>query len=207
MTITNGYLTIDEAVEYVGQVDTRDKAELEDIVTAASRLIDRHCGRHFYQQSATARKFDTIDGSCVWFGPFNDLYSVTSVKSDDNEDGTFETTHSASTYQLHPVNQTAPAVWPYTSLHMLSGASLPTPGATGRIGLIEVTGTWGWAAVPPEVKSACRIIVAELAKLKDAPLGAAGFGEMGVSYVSRRLPARAVDLLAPFLHPQNFGLG
>lgn len=209
MTITNGYLTIDEAVEYVGQSDVRDTAMLEDVVTAASRLIDRHCDRHFYQATATARIFDSPDGYSLTFGPFNDLVSVTSVKTDDNEDGSYETTRSATTYQLHPVGATTrgPAAWPYTSLHMLGGATLPTPTITGRVGLIEITGTWGWpTAPPPEVKQACRLIVAEMAKLKDAPLGIAGGDVMGVAYVGRRLPARAVDLLAPFRHPLNFGL-
>jgi hypothetical protein len=209
LSITNGYLTAEEAREYVGQNDSRAIEILEDVVTASSRLVDRHCGRHFYQVTATARIFDSADGYSLTFGPFNDLVSVTTVKTDDNEDGSYETTRSASTYQLHPVGATtkAPAAWPYTSLHMLGGASLPVIGTTGRHGLIEITGTWGWpTAVPPEVKAATRIIVAEVFKLKDAPLGVAGFGEMGVSYVGRRMPARALDLLAPFRHPLNFGM-
>lgn len=208
MTITNGYLTEAEARDYVGAVDARNPEFLEDVVTAASRLIDRHCGRHFYQVTATARVFDSADGYTVQFGPFNDLASVTSVKTDDNEDGTFETTRSATTYQLHPVNAStaAPAVWPYTSLVMLSGNTLPTGSWTGRRGLVEITGTWGWSAVPPEVKQAARLIVAEIAKMKDAPLGTFAGPMDTANFVRNQMPPRARDLLAPFRHPLNFGL-
>lgn len=211
MSITNGYLTEEEARTYIGRNDAKDPALLEDIVTAASRLIDRHCGRHFFQQTATARIFDSPDGYCVTFGPFNDLVSVTTLKTDADGSGSYETTVSSSDYQLLPVGATTmgPVAQPYTSLRMLGSATLPTPWefSSGRHGLIEITGTWGWpTAVPTEVKAACRIIVAEVAKLQDAPLGIAGGDAMGVAYVGRRLPARAVDLLAPFRHPLNMGL-
>lgn len=209
MSITNGYLTIDEATEYVGRSDVRDPADLEDVVTAASRLIDRHCGRHFYQVAATARIFDSDDSYCVNFGPFNDLVSLTSVKTDDNEDGVYETTRSATTYQLHPVGAStmAPAVWPYTSLRMLGGQTLPYLSTTGRRGLIEITGTWGWPAVPPEVKQACRIIVAEVNKLRDAPLGSYSGPMDTASFVRNNFPPRARDLLSPFRQTMNIGVG
>ena len=48
MAIVNGYLTIDEAVSYIGVNETRDTTELEDVVTSVSRLIDRYCGRQFF---------------------------------------------------------------------------------------------------------------------------------------------------------------
>lgn len=211
MTITNGYLTTEEARTYVGLNQSANTEDvLDDVVTSVSRLIDRHTGRHFYQQTATARTFDTEDGYCVKFGPFNDLVSVTTVKVDANEDGAFETTLSGSAFQLlnlqGKVPPSAPVQWPSEQLVMLGGQTLPYLSTTGRRGLIEITGTWGWPAVPAEVKQACRIIVAEVFKLKEAPLGVAGFNEFGSLRVGSRLPARAVDLLAPYRHPLNFGI-
>lgn len=210
MAVTNGYLTEEEARAYVGRNDSKDPALLEDIVTAASRLIDRHCGRHFYQQAATARIFDSRDRHCVEFGPFNDLVSVTTLKYDSTGDGTYDTTVSASNYQLHPVGATTkgPQAEPYTSVVILNGLDFPVPSefSTGRVGLIEVTGTWGWPSVPLEVKQAARIIVAEVAKLQDAPLGTYAGPMDSVAYVRNNLPPRARDLLAPFRHPLNFGL-
>jgi len=209
VAIVNGYLTIEEAISYIGRSEARDTLEVEDYVTACSRMVDRWCGRHFYQQTATARYFDTTDGFTVDLGPFNDLVSVSAFAYDNNDDGTFESTLTASQYQLiDPVQGQAPATWPYTQVTVLAlGAVLPiAPAASGRTGLIRITGTWGWPAVPIEVKQATRILVAEMAKLQDAPIGVAGFGEFGVVRLGRQLPARAMQLLQPFRHPQNVGL-
>lgn len=207
MAIVNGYLTIDEAVQYVGRNETRDTTELEDVVTSVSRLIDRYCGRQFFQSTATAREFDSLNGTDVEFGPFNDVVSVTTLAYDSNDDGTFETTVSASGYQLLPTKNAAPIDEPFTSLRLLNGSTFPyAPAASGRTGLIRITGTYGWSAVPVEVKQAARIMVAEVAKLADAPLGVAGFGEFGVVRLSRSMPARAMHLLQPYRHPLNVGM-
>ena len=209
MAIVNGYLSIEEAVSYVGRNESRDTYELEDVVTACSRMIDRYCGRHFYQQTADTREFDVdSDGYTVTFGPFNDLVSVTSVAYDNDDSGTYESTLSATQYQLlSPVEGQAPGTWPYTQLRNVTSTLLPSPPtASGRERLIRITGTWGWPAVPIEVKQATRILVAEMAKLQDAPLGVAGFGEFGVVRLSSMMPARARQLLQPFRHPGNVGL-
>ena len=205
MAITDGYLTLAEAVAYVGRNEARADAELEDVVTSASRLIDNYCGRHFYQRTAEARTFEVEEFDCLEFGPYNDLTTLTTLKTDSNGDGTYETTISSSNYVLEPYNA---AVFdqPYTELELINAVTFPIPAASGRENLIQITGTWGWPVVPPEVKQACRIMVAEVAKLADAPLGVAGYGEFGVFRVSGSIPPRARQLLDPFRHPANFGL-
>lgn len=212
MAIVNGYLTIDEAVQYVGRNETRDTTELEDVVTSVSRLIDDYCGRCFYQ-TTEARYFDTVDMRTVVFGPFNDLVSATSIKYDIDGDGVYETTVPSSSYQLLDINlkpvRFHPEGRPYGSFRLLTqSANLPLFVPSGRLALVEVTGTWGWpgSGAPIAVKQACRILVAEVAKLQDAPLGVAGFGEFGVVRVASSMPARARHLLQPFRHPANVGL-
>jgi hypothetical protein len=212
MAIVNGYLTIDEAVSYIGRNETRDTAELEDVVTSVSRMIDDFCGRVFYQ-TTEARYFDTVDMRTVVFGPFNDLVSATSIKYDIDGDGVYETTVPSTSYQLLDINlkpvKFHPEGRPYGSFRLLTqSASLPLFVPSGRLNLVEVTGTWGWpgTGAPIAIKQAARLMVAEVAKLQDAPLGVAGMGEYGVMRVSRYMPARAVQLLQPFRHPQNVGL-
>jgi hypothetical protein len=205
MAITNGYLTLAEATAYVGRNELRDPSELEDVVTSVSRLIDNHCGRHFYQRTAEARTFEAEESDCLDLGPFNDLVSITTLKVDDDGNGTYETTISASDYALEPYNATVLGR-PYTEIELLNSVTWPLPPASGRENVIQITGTWGWPAVPPEVKQAARIMVAEVAKLADAPLGVAGYGEFGVFRVSGSIPPRARQLLAPLRHPANFGV-
>ncbi len=207
MTITNGYLTQTEALTYVKAANTSSEF-VEDCVNAASRMIDNYCSRDFFQTGTVgtpvARTFPVEDVQCLRFGPHNDLVSVSTLKTDAAGDGTFETTIAASGYELGPLNA-ASRNEPFLALRLLAGATFPTT-TTGRSDLIQVTGVWGWPAVPPQVKSACRVLLAELVKLQDAPLGFAGGMEMGTAYVGSMAWRKATALLAPLRHPDGFGI-
>lgn len=207
MTITAGYLTQDEALTYVKAANTSSEF-VEDCVNTASRWIDQHCSRHFYQDGTVgtpvARTFQVDDLRCLRFGPHNDLTSISTLKTDSTGDGTYETTISASSYELGPLNAAARNE-PYLTLRLFAGTEFPTS-TTGRSDLIQVTGVWGWPAVPPQVKSACRILVAEMVKLQDAPLGFAGGMEMGTAYVGSMAVKKAQMMLAPLRHPDGFGI-
>ena len=155
MPIVNGYCTLPELKARMQLEDTLDDELINDCINSASRTIDNYCDRQFYA-TTEARYFDPPCGELLTFGPFNDLTSVTSVKSDATGDGTFETTWAASEYQLVPVNRAGPEARPYTGIRSL-GRSWPyaQPSVSSR--LIEITGTWGWSAVPSNVKTACLI--------------------------------------------------
>lgn len=211
MAVTNGYLTPSEASAYIGRQYADADGILDDVITAVSRMIDRHCGRHFYTVSAT-RYFDTTSETRLELGPWNDLVSVTTLKSDPTGDGVYDITHSSTYYQLQPVGATAmaPYAQPYTSIELLTGATdFPLAGSTttGRQGLIQIAGSFGWpTSVPIEVKQAARVLCAEMAKVQDAPLGLVGSPEFGMSRVPGYMPRHARDLLAPFVHPDFVGI-
>ena len=207
MTITAGYLTQDEALTYVKAANTSSEF-VEDCVTAASRMIDNYCSRDFFQTGTVgtpvARTFAVEDVSCLRFGTHNDLVSVTTLKTDAAGDGTYETTIAASAYELGPLNAAARNE-PFLSLRLFTGTTFPTT-TTGRSDLIQITGVWGWPVVPAEVKAACRVLLAELVKLQDAPLGFAGGMEMGTAYVGSMAWRKATGLLAALRHPDGFGI-
>ena len=207
MTITNGYITSAEAQAYTGVNLAGSTALLDDVVTASSRLIDEYCGRHFYSE-LTARYFDTDHPQRLTLGPFNDLSSVTSITEDRAGDGSYSTTYTAGQYQLGPVGAVtrAPIAQPFTELRLLNNVTFMCAVPTGRRGLIRIDGTWGWPAVPVEVKQACRIIVAEVMKLESAPLGIVGFADFGVTRVSKSMSPRAIQMLSPYRHGGNFGV-
>jgi hypothetical protein len=109
--------------------------------------------------------------------------SITTLKTDTDRDGVFETTWSASDYQLKPVNPTIGAEpGPYTLIKAVGSKVFPPlpPWPLLRDEAIQVTGIWGWDSVPYAVRAATGILAAELFKLKDAPFGVAGFGDLGV---------------------------
>lgn len=211
MAVVNGYLTGQQAQDYIGRQYTDQFGILNDIVTAVSRQIDRHCGRHFYRDGTTgvpvARYFEVDDPCELELGVFNDLVSVTSLKVDSNGDGTYDST--ITNYVLCPKGAAtrAPVPEPYTEIELLTGTTFPLGVTTGREFLIEVTGVWGWPAVPAEVRQAARILVAEVAKLQDAPLGVVGQSEFGVFRVPAQMPPVARLMLAPLVHPAWVGIG
>lgn len=189
MTITNGYLTTAEARTYAGLSDLADTELLDDVVTAVSRAIDNACQRTFFQQVAQARTFVTQSAAMLTLGAFNDLISITTLKFDRDGDGVFEETISASNFGL--LDSDFPETGPYTAIELYNQTWYPVPGGTagtGRTKLTQVTGTWGWPAVPAQVKQACRLQVARVMKRQESPLGVAGFGEFGVVRVSRLDP-------------------
>jgi hypothetical protein len=208
MSITNGYITSAEAQAYTGVNLAGSTSLLDDVVEASSRLIDEYCGRHFYQDIAATRYFDTDHAQQLILGPFNDLASVTSITEDRAGDGTYSTTYTAGQYQLGPVGAAskAPVAQPFTSVSLLDNVTFSVSVSTGRRGLVKIVGTWGWPAVPIEVKQACRIIVAEVMKLESAPLGIVGFADFGVTRVSKSMSPRAIQMLQPYKHGGNFGI-
>lgn len=198
MAITNGYLTLAEATSWLRISDAVDDTIIEGLVEAASRMIDQYCGWHFYADTnASARTF---------LAPFPlfcpvDPISTTSgliVKTDDDDDGTFERTWASAEYQLEPLNNLSKgyATWYVRATGRASGPLFPQSLANA---LVEVTARWGWPSVPPQVKQACRLQVARLNMRRQSPGGVLVSPDLGVA---ERLYA-AIDpdakvLLDPF---------
>jgi hypothetical protein len=74
--------------------------------------------------------------------------------------------------------------------------SFPSPML--RTHTVQVTGSFGWSAVPLDVRMACILQAQRLFKRFDSPLGVAGFGDMGVIRVSR-VDTDVQALLAPYV--------
>jgi hypothetical protein len=198
MAITNGYLTLAEATSWLRISDSVDDTIIEGLVEAASRMIDQYCGWHFYQEStATAREFIAPNGMFCPVDPISTTSGLI-VKTDDDDDGTFERTWTTAEYQLEPLNFLAKgyAVWYLRVTGRGSGPIWPQSLANA---LVQVTARWGWPSVPPQVTQACRLQVARLNMRRQAPGGVLIAPDLGVA---ERLYA-AIDpdakvLLDPF---------
>lgn len=189
------YVTVAEFKAWVKLNDGIDDPSINDALKAASRSIDKHCKTHFWKTPAgTARVFDTCD---PWSLRINDAAAVTQVATDTDSDGTYETVWAAGDFQLLPLNPSAgPETEPYTEISAIGSLSFPR--VTRRQGLIQVTGTWGWAAVPEPVLEATRLITNRLFKRPGSPEGVAGFDEFGIVRISSRDDPDAVRLLDPY---------
>lgn len=194
---TNGYCTVQQYKEWAGLDDAIDDVIVDRAIGAVSRGIDNFTKTRFWQTSAgTARVFDSCDGRQL---DIDDAVAVTQVATDTDTDGVFETVWAAGDYQLFPLNPAAaPEPKPYTHLHAVGTLRFPRPTISSRAGLVEVTGTWGWPAIPDAVYQATLILVNRIVKRRGSPEGVAGFDEFGTVRISSRDDPDAVRYLLPY---------
>ena len=117
-----------------------DDAELFQLLLAVSEAVDCYCNRHFYALTA-ARYFDG-NGDALLNLP--DLIAVTSLASDDDEDGNHETVWPASDYQLLPLNAEPTAHWgtPHHAVRVRTrGARQQFARGQARV---RIEGAWGY---------------------------------------------------------------
>jgi len=204
VAISNGYCTLNEIKTRAGiglaGTDTVDDTALELAVEAASREIDRWCRRRFWLDGSTsARTYlpEVVVDRLVHIDDYDPATAIT-VKSDDDDDGTFETTWTAGTdYQAEPLNQNVYESGAKWMLCLLGTRTLR--GCWSGRPQLQVTAKWGWPAVPIAVKQACLILAFDLFKSKDAPFGVAGTNDFGVLRIRDNPQAKA--LLQPYRHP------
>jgi hypothetical protein len=177
MALGDSYATLAELKNRLGITDTSDDTRLTEALASASRGIEDCTHRQFnLAASATAR---------LYYPRYEDMATVDDIASttgliietDAGGDGTFETTWSATDYELHPLNGVVDgrSGWPYRKIKAVDRWF---PVCTKRASL-RVTAVWGWAAVPAGVKEACLILAEDIFKLRDAPFGVGGYGEYG----------------------------
>src|SRR5262245_8261670 len=189
------YVSVAEFRAWIVLNDSYDDPTINDALTAASRGIDHYCDTHFWKTAAgTNRFFDTCYPK--WLR-INDAAAVTAVATDANSDGVYETVWAAADFQLLPLNPAAgPETEPYTEILAVGTRSFPA--ATKRLGMVQVTGTWGWAAVPEAVTEATKLVANRLIKRRGTPEGIAGSIELGTIRLSSREDPDAVLLLTPY---------
>jgi hypothetical protein len=194
------YATLPEFEAWVGLNDQIDTTVIDDIRITVTRWIDDYTGTHFWQDGTVgvpvARTFAPCNCGCRVLD-IDDLVSITTLKTDDAGDGTYETTWSAGDYQLQPVNR--PHGEPFNKVEAVGTLTFPMRTVPGsRANRIEITGVWGWAAVPAPVKQACLIQGSRVLKRRYSPEGVSSFGDLGLVRVGSRLDPDVEQLLADY---------
>ncbi len=200
MAITNGYASLSETKAALRISDAIDDTLLEMAIESASRLIDGYASRNFYS-SGTATRYYVADNEFVV--QLDDLANGTvTVRSSEQGNGLFDVTWDTDDYQLEPLNAVLDGqAWPYTSIRAIGDYLWPIEGGEA---LVQITGTWGWPALPIAIKQACIIQASRIYKRLDSPLGVAGFGDLGAIRVSRNLDPDVEQLVMPYKRMRNF---
>lgn len=189
MAITNGYCSLADLKAYLTIAASTDDTRLENAIEQASRAIDHECRRVFY--ATTATRYYQAEAPDFLALP-DDLLTVTTFKTDDDGDRTYETTWATTDYDLTPDNSS-----PKTAVRLTPQGRYAFP--THRRG-VEIAGSWGYNATgsyPDAINHAAVILAARFFKRKDAPFGVLGTPELGFT----RIPRNDNDvraLLQPF---------
>lgn len=167
--MANEYISLEEIKGALDITSTKHDASLARAVEAASRTIDRLCDRAFYLTAGETRYFNSPDPAVLYI---DDLVALTSLSSDSDGDGVYETTWLPADYSLDREN----GALPYTQI-------MTTPLGAQRFSRVansvRIVGDWGWEAPPPDIAMATLILATRLFKRKDAPFGIMGFGDLG----------------------------
>lgn len=184
MVVVNGYATRDDLKEWV-EVDAGD-TEFDNLIdaalNAASRGIDNHTKRHFYQIVQT-RKFTPVSPVLIRFGTWGDLASVGEIRIDDDDDGVAEVVLDASDFTALPVNRQGAEESPIRGIFANAGVTFPRGGKW--LTRIEIDGPWGWPAIPDAVHEATLILGTRLLKRRKSPEGVVGLNMFGAVKMGR----------------------
>lgn len=180
------YATVDDLKDrvFLDPSDSRNTA-LQDVLEVASRWVDRETYRRFYTTTETRyysvhrhryshynHQYDYRDTPYMWESPWgstglhtlyiDDVVSVTSITTDTDGDGVFETTWTSGIdYWLGPRNAAA-NLEPYTSINR---GPFTTQWFPYYENAIAVTGAFGYCTPslrPPEIRELTIIVASYL---------------------------------------------
>lgn len=136
------YATIADLKGVLGITSTTDDVTIRKICEASSRSIDQYTNRHFWIQSET--KY--FDGAVRLWIP--DLLSITTLKTDEDGDGTYENTFQAATepvdYLLYgPGLEDSYNTYPKTRLEIAENSDYGSFASGVKRG-VQIAGVWGY---------------------------------------------------------------
>ena len=132
------YCTIADIKGALGITSTTDDTVMRKHAEAASRSIDNYCNRRFYVTTETK----TFDGATTLWLP--DLLSITTLKTDEGNDGTFENTYATTDYIKYGGGlEDSLNRLPYTRLEINPSGNYSSFASSYKVG-VQIVGTWGY---------------------------------------------------------------
>jgi hypothetical protein len=189
------YATLSEFKAAVGITDTTDDTALQSVLDATDTLIDLYCDRKTGFGTASETRYYTAED---WeYVLTDDLVSVTTLQTDDDANGTYETTWTAGTdYVLAPRNAALDG-FPYTEID--TSVTWPRNFPKDVYLGVKVVGVFGFPSVPAAVKQAEIIQAGAVWNSRTAPFGVIGSADLGgILRMSRALHPEAALILEPY---------
>jgi len=145
-------------------------------LSGAWRSVQNYTHRRFYSVTATYY-YSVAETSYL---QLDDVQTISALRTDDDNNGSYETTWSATCYNLAPYNATVDAE-PFTGLEVTPNSSLTLP--TGVPKGVQVVGAFGYCpstALPEDVREAILYQAEQSYLAHSAPFGVAGGRDFSV---------------------------
>lgn len=201
MPVVNGYATLSDLKAALRIHDAVDDSLLELALESASRLVDEYTMRYFYNSGTATRVFVPSDDYTV---AIDDAVSISAVAVSTLLNKTFDQTWTADDYQTEPLNGVADGLsgWPITRIRAVGVYEFPYD-SDYNVASVQITGVWGWSAVPTAVKQATIIQAMRIFKRLDSPLGVISSPDTGFFRLSSRLDPDVAQLLNSYRKIRN----
>jgi hypothetical protein len=189
------YASLSEFKAAVGITDSTDDTALQSVLDATDTLIDLYCDRKTGFGTASETRFYTAED--YEYVLTDDLVSVTTLQTDDDANGTYETTWTSGTdYVLAPRNAALDG-FPYTEID--TSVTWPRNFPKDVYLGVKVVGVFGFPSVPAAVKQAEIIQAGAVWNSRTAPFGVIGSADLGgILRMSRALHPEAALILEPY---------
>ena len=189
------YATLAQFKAAVGITDSTDDAALQNVLDATDTLIDLHCDRKTGFGTATETRYYTAED--YQYVLTDDLVSVTTLQTDDDANGTYETTWTSGTdFVLAPVNSALDG-FPYTEID--TSVSWPRNFPKDVYRGVKVVGVFGFPSVPAAVVQAEIIQAGAVWSSRTSPFGVIGSADLGgILRQTRALHPEAALILEPY---------
>ena len=169
------YASLAEFKASVGITDSADDTALQSVLDATDALIDLYTDRKQGFGTASETRYYTAED--YKYVLVDDLVSITSLTTDDDGNGTYETTWTANTdYNLAPGNAALDG-WPYNEIDV--SVTWPRNFPKNVYRGVKVQGVFGWPAVPAAVKQAALIQAGAVWSSRTSPFGVIGSQDLG----------------------------
>ena len=189
------YATLAQFKAAVGITDSTDDTALQNVLDATDTLIDLHCDRKTGFGTATETRYYTAED--YQYVLTDDLVSVTTLQTDDDANGTYETTWTSGTdFVLAPVNSALDG-FPYTEID--TSVSWPRNFPKDVYIGVKVVGVFGFPSVPAAVVQAEIIQAGAVWSSRTSPFGVIGSADLGgILRQTRALHPEAALILEPY---------
>jgi len=189
------YATLAQFKAAVGITDSTDDTALQNVLDATDTLIDLYCDRKTGFGTASETRYYTAED--YQYVLTDDLVSVTTLQTDDDANGTYETTWTAGTdFVLAPVNSALDG-FPYTEID--TSVSWPRNFPKDVYIGVKVVGVFGFPSVPAAVVQSAIIQAGAVWSSRTSPFGVIGSADLGgILRQARALHPEAALILEPY---------